>query len=1063
MGTILSGITVLLCLICVRSFPTVINGHHVFRDFLIGDTACDGVNRLGEWKLFWRLLALGSVLTFLLGLWEPAAAAEKKDEVLKLKERLAKRTGKDRSLARRAGDTALCLLPLLSQLFFYGKTGGKMVFFTMAVAILMWLDPDSVKRRTVSFLCIYFALESIAVLLAVSFHNYFLGDTKVLAGALLLFFGNCVCMERERKKPGLVQKERRASAGSDRKEERSRGWILLQLLIPLLLLIYLKDRYQLQDAIVTVPFSKRYVAMIVLLIAALYAADYDQLRRQTGQRVFFSTVFSIFAFVSYMPPALLMQSDLHHHGEQILAWQQIVELGQKAYEQYSPASGFFPMLIGFFNSVLFHGQATEYAMSFVLMALLFEVWILYCLYRRIGGEWTLFTAVLFHMPEYCRTWILVPVLLLLADPKRIADRAKWLLAWVFLIYLAGLYYPLFGAALLIGTLPFGAVQVYWFLKNKDWKKPADSRFFIQSNSDKGQAESVQENRSESRAENAQEIRTSIDAKSGKRIAAGMGLIGLSGLILCSMPLLLRMLSHVLSMAGQTLDVDGLGIIGYDVPEWFMPYLGTWGRRAQIYYMMRFVLGIVFVMIAVYVLARYVKILLSHVWNRKETADLSEKQERERVLCAGLLPVSIPLILCVCYSYTMVCMDENWVGNILSRSDHVILFVSGMCGLVLLLEHGHMFLKKRTGKILLAITLSIPFVFFYECDDYAFPYLEGRTDGSSYTIGEYADKLLPYAVREEYVPVSDALKEQYPHVDLQRIGSGFIQTNVLENLETNAFTYDFLKGFDPKVRILGFEHTQFYYYLLNEKTVYSGRTAVARSKKAVERVLRCVDGHTVVRAGVKPFHEYYLYRYLMKQGYVYCKDLDLYLPPDLYRQIYGKDGSVKDSPWTQTEDCHYAPASFAKSLEQMGCFEPLGDLTAKTEKNMVILSEPADGAQADFLHVRLALTEEQKDVLLKQDGEESDRASDDEGVRRQQPDECKILIRFPTALTESKTAAITCNYADGDLLIPLGINAAWFLEKHSAVEFVIQTEAGEICPEIQEIQFYHLKDETRQRE
>ena len=51
MGTILSGITVLLCLICVRSFPAVINGHHVFRDFLIGDTACDGVNRLGEWKL----------------------------------------------------------------------------------------------------------------------------------------------------------------------------------------------------------------------------------------------------------------------------------------------------------------------------------------------------------------------------------------------------------------------------------------------------------------------------------------------------------------------------------------------------------------------------------------------------------------------------------------------------------------------------------------------------------------------------------------------------------------------------------------------------------------------------------------------------------------------------------------------------------------------------------------------------------------------------------------------------------------------------------------------------
>ena len=29
---------------------------------------------------------------------------------------------------------------------------------------------------------------------------------------------------------------------------------------------------------------------------------------------------------------MILPFDLHHHGEQILPWQQIVELGQKAYE-----------------------------------------------------------------------------------------------------------------------------------------------------------------------------------------------------------------------------------------------------------------------------------------------------------------------------------------------------------------------------------------------------------------------------------------------------------------------------------------------------------------------------------------------------------------------------------------------------------------------------------------------------------------------------------------------------------------------------------------------------------
>lgn len=92
----------------------------------------------------------------------------------------------------------------------------------------------------------------------------------------------------------------------------------------------------------------------------------------SGKRIWFPTVFSTFAFISYMPPAMLVQSDLHHHGEQILPWQQIVMLGQKAYEEYSPASGLFPMLTGAVNSLVFHGRAVEYGISYVLVALLFE-------------------------------------------------------------------------------------------------------------------------------------------------------------------------------------------------------------------------------------------------------------------------------------------------------------------------------------------------------------------------------------------------------------------------------------------------------------------------------------------------------------------------------------------------------------------------------------------------------------------------------------------------------------------------------------------------------------------
>jgi hypothetical protein len=162
------------------------------------------------------------------------------------------------------------------------------------------------------------------------------------------------------------------------------------------------------------------------------------------------------------------------------------------------------------------------------------------------------------------------------------------------------------------------------------------------------------------------------------------------------------------------------------------------------------------------------------------------------------------------------------------------------------------------------------------------------------------------------------------------------------------------------------------------------------------------------------------------------------------------GSVTDSPWVQSQDCQFAPASFAKSLDKMDCFEPLWDLGAKAEKNMVILPVPVEGATADFLYVRLDLPQDQEALLWKKEG-------DGQNDREKRLAECKVLVRFPTALSGTKTAAITCNYADGELLLPIGINAAWFLEKHSAIEFVIETELGEICPRIQEMQFYHLRD------
>lgn len=976
--TILSGVTVLLCLICAFMMPLIQKGHHIFKDFVVGDVAYDGFNKLGEWHLFWFLLILGCVLTFLLALFEKKAD-NKKETTSKYK--FIENSHKKICLGERISKTLYCLIPIGVSILLYGNLSGKLLFYSFFVATIVWCFPFEAKRMLVQFVCGYFAVESLATILAIFGNSYVLGDNKVLVFSVVLFFLST-----------YISKKYNSDFGK-------RLLLAEQFCLPFLLCIYLKNKYSLMGEIYTVFFSKRYIMVVTFMIISVIVFNFWQIMKQERNDILYGSVFSVFAFVSFMPAGLIMQSDLHHHGEQILAWQQIVELGQKAYVEYSPASGLFPMITGFINSILFHGQATEYAMSYVLFAILFEALIMYALYRQLGGEWTLFIAVLFHMPEYCRTWIFVPVLLILADKKLIADKGKWLVTWIFLIFLSGLYYPLFGVALLLGTMPVGILLVIQYFREKAWKNLVNP-----------------------------------DAKS-KAIRLGV-IIVVGFIILISLPLLWRMMMHVLSMGGQTLDVDGKTLWGYEVPQWFMPYWSNLPKKTMIYVIIRMVLGITFVILSIYWIGRFLIMTDKHCYS------------------AILLLTAIPIVVIVSYFYTMVCMDEDWVGRLLSRSDHVILFVIGMVGMVAIVKYGKQFLNANTRNFVIAVLLSIPFVFFQTGRDYAFPFLEGRTDEMSGVIGEYEQNLQPYKVEEGYVFISDELKSSYPHVDFDKLGQGFVQQKILDNLEKNEFTYEYLRGFDSEVKMLGFEHTQFYYFLLDEKCVYSGRTAIAKSKKATEKVIQCIDEHTVIRGNVIPIEEYYLYRYIMESGYVYHPDLNLYMPEELYSKITGKKGSILGSPWVEPVDVRMVAASFGEAREQMDCFEQVEGFEPAGSIEQMGGIEPADGFHSQFTVLKMDDTTDLIQVKLDKqiNGKEMDFLNiefpelqeDNSQIKSEkQANTGKVTVRFPTSLSYTGWGSVSCDYGNGKLLVPIGVNAAWMKEEHDYFEILIENAPNQI--------------------
>lgn len=952
--TIISVVTILISILAYFGYRYVTNSDNTYTDFLVGEAAYLGTNKVGEWHLFWILLFLGIAITIVLSFMEEQKKA------LPL-------SGYKKWILY----AVLIYLPFCTHLLIYNTLNLFFLIITIFVSVLILIFRERSLEQIALFTCIYFGIEVFAVVLSVFFGNYFLSDKKVLLLAFVFYF-LFVLLDRRFKSFSITK------VGN-----------CVQVILPLLFLLYLKNTYQNGIAIEKVQFPVTYIVIIIFMIMVLVGITIYQIarkkvtqiegkqERENSLKIYFPAVFSIFSFVSYMSPAMILPFDLHHHGEQILPWQQIVELGQKAYEDYAPASGLFPMILGFINRVMFDGQANAYNMSFVIFALLFEAITIFLLCRKIGEKWALIIAVLFHMPVYCRGWIMLPTVLLWSDKKLIENKALWLMSYVFVSFLDGMYYPLYGAALLLGAFPFAMLQVIAFVKKPDFKKKYVIPFLL-----------------------------------------------LLVIIVLSIPLLYRMLEHVLSMSGQTISVDGMNIFQSEVPEWFMPFLSGFDGYSMIYYLFRFVFGILAVVVAVYLLCCFIK------RNDKNFhAFLNDKY---------FMLSCVPPLICICYTYTMVCMDEDWVANLLSRSVFVLLSISGVFLLVFLICYGKRLLGEKNCAFLMAFAFCIPFIFFEKCQDYEFPRLEGTTDQNSYVIAEYQSKMMPYALRDGYVLLDASVKEANQYIQYDRVGNGYVSQSVMKKLNKVQFTIDYLRLFDPDVKILGFEQSQFFYFLLNEKAVYSGRTSIARSREAVKEELAQINPeHTVVRTGVIPLEEYYLYRYLVEQGYSYSSDLELFLPDKLYASIYNSTGNYDSSVWVQDYNCFGVASSFAKSLNHMKCLhKSYEDIkvnceTVKNSENInfnLQLDRPVEGKNVDFLYVKI------DDVMGG-----------------------NLSVSFDCVGKEKGECSLQAWLEDGELLLPIGTNANWLTESHDMITLsIFDAKTGEAA-KISKVAFYKLDE------
>lgn len=850
-------------------------GYPVLTDLIIDNIALGGSNKTGEWQLFWNLTWIGCFLC--LGLSVLSHYLQKKKDVsakaTKSNEKYDKKN--DEKYNGKCNEKyviygLLLFVPAFLQTILYAKEVTYLWLFSALFYILLLLFKETAYKYIALYLFLYFDLQSFATILSLTGLTTFLNSNSfsLLQNDLLLFLipTTILCLiifikKHLRIKPSVSYPL----------------LLILQLPLPLLLCIFLKNTYQYQGTLQNLSLPIPYIICIVTIIIALYiifaTAFFQRKEKREAFPISLSSILSIFLYGSFIPAIMMVPTDLHHYGEQMLPFSQIVNHSMQAYGDYAPVSGFFPMIPGFINAILFDNQATTFFASFVLTMILFAVLIIVLIRKHIPAFYTLMFTFLFHMPVYCRTWIILPVLLFLMLPEIRENKRRFLYSYVFCGFLSGLYYPLFGLAVICAGIPYALAVFYSFCKEKGLVHEIQKKSFY--------------------------IETLL----------------LLTPIIVSIPLLIRMASHVLSYSHQTLLADGLALSDITVPDWFIPYFSghefSEYLRTCFYYAIRFLTPMALIWICLLLLCTYIR--KNYVQNGHSFQAFLSPVFFGLCACLILLPV--------CYTYTLVIMDEGWVCRLFSRSGHIFLWIFGIFLPILFIRYKKdIFQSHHASYAMLALSVGIGMAGFHTMQDYQFPTPDGVTNSASSVIGEYSANFFPTPIPDNAVLISEENRQAF-----SRLGNGFIEKDTLSKLYQYQNQLAILKFADPSVQVLGLDSGQLYYFLLDEKVPYSGKVSLAKSFEAACGVVPFINEHTVIGSDIIPLNNYYLYRLIMDHGYVFDQLTEFYLPKEIYSSLYGEnsyneimqDAALhKETPFSKSVYLAKVPAVLAANLDHL---------------------------------------------------------------------------------------------------------------------------------------------------
>ncbi len=433
---------------------------------------------------------------------------------------------------------------------------------------------------------------------------------------------------------------------------------LFCLICPLNLLVFLTDKYSLNGVILRVSVPGIVRITVYILIAIFVILPFI---RYIKKRFTFSSineVITIGACIAIMlcnrfdGTGAVMSEDMRHPFEDIIGFQQIFELKQIPFEEYIPNSGLYSVIHGAFAYIFGNGgMFSEYYISTNIFYLFVIILVVALLRGVTDGAFALLLSLIFYVPSYNRYCFLLPIVLMLINPKMIKNRRRWLIAFFISSMLHGLYYPALGFSVLMAFVPLGIYQLFWYIKSGDLKLEFKTLNFWFS-------------------------------------------VCISALLfVILLRPLLGMAKHVFIYSEQGGMADGYSRFGSNCPQWLFPYISNIGLRQSLWYVITF--------LVLACIVWFPAILLLEKAKKDGENRVLDIKNKEEILCL----LALLILPCVSYTYSTITMDP---GSLYSRSLGII-FTMITCLSVFIFKDK----VKGVGVFLFILLVSFSALFSYE--------------------------------------------------------------------------------------------------------------------------------------------------------------------------------------------------------------------------------------------------------------------------------------------------------------------------------------------------------------